>query len=109
MSAIRQDLHTGEMVRQAIHGNAKSREIAYMRHEHRMLRVEEKESFYIETLHGWLPVVSEQTLLALVGWCAQGHGLSFYEALYLLYSNGDLALAEVLKDFSDSQRKGEGN
>jgi hypothetical protein len=103
-AAIAQDLHTGEMIRQqAVHGNAKAREIAHMRHEHRMLRVEEKIDFYVETFRGWLPVVSEQTLLAILGWWAQQRGKSFYEAVYLIYFAGDFALADICKEFAEGQ------
>jgi hypothetical protein len=100
MSATIQTDSEGSYQRQrAIYGSAKSRDAAHAEHEAKMLRIERESEIYLNALVEWIAFLSRDAVIAVVGWYAHGHGLSFTESISRCFSYGDEFFISVCKEF----------
>jgi hypothetical protein len=100
MSAIVRNEQTGEMVRsRAIHGSKEKRDHWHQAYEARMDVVARDCAKFVAMLKAWMPIVTEQTVITVVGCYAHDRGLSFNEALDTLYRMKDSYFISVCRQF----------
>jgi hypothetical protein len=74
--------------RRAIHGSAKERDAWHSDYEWQMQRVCDDSEAYLNTLVEWIALLKKDAVIAIVGSFAHAHGLTFFEALYRLFTRG---------------------
>lgn len=104
MAEIQFDDATGQMIRgRAVSMSAEGRANQYESYESKMRMVAEFPEAFVAELVEWMPLLSEQATVTIVGWFAHTHGLSFDESLYRLVNAGDAYWVEACQRYGRVQ------